>query len=120
MDALVRRAIALLQDMPRTGDRAALNEAVDLLRSGAATAASPGHPDRIAVLSLLNRVLHIRLELFGAQEDLDEAVTICRDAVAATPPDHPDPTALRSCLISTMSCTSGWSLLVPGRIWMRW
>jgi acetolactate synthase small subunit len=55
VDALIQRAINLLQHAVQTDDRVALNNAADLVRGGAADMAPPGHPDHAAVLSLTRR-----------------------------------------------------------------
>jgi predicted metal-dependent phosphoesterase TrpH len=85
----------LLQGTLRTGDRAALNEAIDLLRQ--AVAASPaGHPDRAGRLSNLGTALQARFERTGERADLDAAIDLLRQAVAASPAGHPDRAGLLS------------------------
>jgi hypothetical protein len=88
-EAQAAHAVTLLGEVLRTGDRAALNAAIDLLRQ--ALAATPtDHPDRAGYLSNLGGALQTRFERTGAQTDLDAAIDAGRAAVAATPTDHPD------------------------------
>ena len=71
--AVADRAATLLQETLRTGDRAALNTAIDLLRQ--AVAATPAdHPDRAAMLSNLGAALRTRFERTGDRADLDAAI----------------------------------------------
>ena len=87
--AVADRAATLLQETLRTGDRAALNTAIDLLRQ--AVAASPAdHPGRAAMLSNLGIALQTRFERTGDRADLDAAIDAGQQAVAASPADHPD------------------------------
>ena len=84
--ALVSRAITLLE----TGDSAALNIAIDLLRQ--AVAATPAdHPDRGAMLSNLGGALRARFERTGDPADLDAAIEVGQQAVAASPDRPPRP-----------------------------
>ena len=71
--ALAGRAVTLLQETLRTGDRAALDAAIDLL--GQAVAATPAdHPGRAAMLTNLGVALRTRFERTGDRTDLDAAV----------------------------------------------
>ena len=87
--AVADRAATLLEETLRTGDRAALNTAIDLLQQ--AVAASPAdHPGRAAMLSSLGIALQTRFERTGDRADLDAGIAACQQAVAATPADDPD------------------------------
>ena len=68
-------------------------------RCGGRHPTRPPRPDRAEILSNLNDVLHIRLELVGAREDLDEVVTVSRETAVATPPAHP----ARAAVLSNLS-----------------
>jgi tetratricopeptide (TPR) repeat protein len=81
--------IALRVLFGRTGELAALTEAVDVGR--AAVAATPtGHPDQAGVLNNLGGALQTLFERTGELAALTEAVDVGRAAVAATPTDHPN------------------------------
>ena len=87
--AVAVRASILLQGALSTGDREALDAAIDLLRQ--AVAASPAdHPGRAAMLSNLGAALQTRFERAGDGADLDAAVDLLRQAVAAAPAGHAD------------------------------
>jgi len=80
-------AKALLLAAERTGDRAALGEAVEAAR--AAVRATPqGDPGRAAYLSNLSNGLLLEAERTG-NGALDEAVRAAREAVDTTPNDYP-------------------------------
>ena len=82
--AVADRAVTLVQETLRTGDRAALDAAIDLLRQ--AVAAIPaGHPGRARYLSNLGVALQVRFERAGDRADLDAAI----DAGAAGGGGHP-------------------------------
>jgi len=83
------RAVALLRETLRTGDRTALNDAIDLLRQ-AVEATPTDHPDRAGRLSNLGGALQTRYQRTGQAADLDEAITTGQAAVDTTPTDHPD------------------------------
>ena len=90
--ALADRAITLLRETLRTGDRAALDAAIDLFRQ--AVAASPADdPGRAAYLVNLCTALRTRSERTGDRADLDAAIDAGWQAVAASPADDPDRTA---------------------------
>jgi hypothetical protein len=70
------RAVSLLQETLRTGDRAALDAAIDLLQQ--AVAASPtDHPGRAGYLSNLGVALRSRFERTRDRADLDAAIDLC-------------------------------------------
>ncbi|MCM3920144.1 tetratricopeptide repeat protein, partial [Frankia sp. AiPs1] len=94
-DALSGRAAALLRETMRTGDRRALDDAIDLLRQ-AVDASPPDHPGRAAMLSNLGAALQARFERAGQLADLDAAISAGQAAVNASPPDHPDRAAMLS------------------------
>ncbi|WP_261568387.1 CHAT domain-containing tetratricopeptide repeat protein [Frankia gtarii] len=89
-------ANALLRTAVNTGDHAALDTAIGLLRP-ALSSMPPGHLNRSAMLSNLCGALQVRFKQTGALAELDEAVEVGLQAVAATEPGHPDhATALRN------------------------
>jgi hypothetical protein len=66
----------------RTGETAQINAAIDLFRE--AVAATPaGHLDRAGHLSNLGAALQMRFEGGGAVDDVNEAIVVGREAVAA-------------------------------------
>ena len=79
----------------RTGDLAALDEAIELCRRAVA-ATAPGHPDRAARLSNLGGVLHGRFVRTGSTPDLDQAITADREAIEELPAGHPDRVRIQS------------------------
>src|SRR5215467_8987469 len=82
------RGAILLQETLSTGDQAALNAAIDLLRQ--AVAASPAdYPGRAGLLSNLGTALQTRFEWTGDRADMDAAIDLFRQAVAASPADYP-------------------------------
>ena len=80
-------------------------------------ATPPGHPDRAMYLSNLGAALRTRFERTGERADLDEAVTVGRHAVAATPPTTP--TAPDGCPTSASPCGSGSSAPAARPTWTR-
>jgi CHAT domain/Tetratricopeptide repeat len=87
--ALAERAVTLVQEALGTGDRAALNAAIDLLRQ--AVAAIPaGDLRRAGYLVNLSIALQVRFEWAGDQTDLGDAIDAGEQMVAATPADDPD------------------------------
>ncbi|MDT3399031.1 CHAT domain-containing protein [Streptomyces sp. B1866] len=85
--------IALQDRYLLTGEAAALEEAVDLLR-GVVEATPETHPLRAVRLCNLAIALSTRHENTRDPAALEEAVDVCRRAVAATPPDSPQQTAM--------------------------
>ena len=79
----------LLTRYERTGNKADLDEAIEIARAALA-AAPPEHPFRGGILSILGLALRVRYDRIGALADLDEAVEVSRAAVDAAPPGHPD------------------------------
>ena len=97
--AAADRAVTLLEETLRTGDRAALDTAIDLLRH--AVEASPADdPDRATYLSNLGGALQIRFEQTGDLADLDTAIDLLRRAWEASPADDPD----RATYLSNLGC----------------
>ena len=86
---LARLGRMLYREALGTGDTAALERAVDLLRRAVA-AAGTGHPGRVRCLANLGSVLLTRFETAGSPADLEEAIELGRASVAGTAPDHPD------------------------------
>ena len=87
--ALAGRAVVLLRETMRTGNRPALDDAIALLRQ-AVKATPPDHPNRAGYLSNLGAALRVRFERAGQVRDLDAAISAGQGAVEASPPDHPD------------------------------
>jgi hypothetical protein len=85
---MASRAATFLQETLRTGDRAASNTAIDLIRQALA-AAPADHPHRAGWLSNLGLALYIRFSRTGNQADLDEAVEVSRVAAIASPAQDP-------------------------------
>jgi len=83
------RGVALLRETLRTGDPAALNDAIDLLQQ-AGDATPTDHLNRARMLSNLGIALSVRFERTGVLADLAGAIDAGRAAVEATPSDHPD------------------------------
>ncbi|MCK9878650.1 tetratricopeptide repeat protein, partial [Frankia sp. Ag45/Mut15] len=106
-DALAGRAVALLHETMRTGDRPALNDAIDLLRQ--AVGASPADDlDRAGPLSNLGAALRTRFARAGQIADLDAAIAAGRAAVNVVPPDHPDRTGYLSNLGAALATRFAW------------
>jgi tetratricopeptide (TPR) repeat protein len=80
--------IALRDLSERTGQQAALEEAVQVGREAVAAVPSD-HPDYAMYLSNLGIALRDLSERTGQQAPLEEAVQVGHCAVAATPDDHP-------------------------------
>ncbi|MDT3442683.1 hypothetical protein [Pseudofrankia sp. BMG5.37] len=83
------RAVALLRETMRSGDRATLNDAIDLFRQ-AVDATPTDHPDRAMYLSNLGLALQARFERVGELADLNDTIDLFRQTVDATPTDHPN------------------------------
>jgi hypothetical protein len=80
----------LLQATLETGSQADLNRAVDLLQRAVALGQVPGSelvPP--SWLANLGAALQTRFDRTGSPADLDAGVSAGREAVAATPADHP-------------------------------
>jgi hypothetical protein len=60
------------------------------LRHKISRGTSAGHPDAPIGLSNLGNVLRLRYIRVGEMANLDEAITLYRQAVMGTPEDHPD------------------------------
>jgi len=87
-EARAGRAALSLQKALRSGDAAALDEAVDLLRH-VLVAVQGTDPNRVHYLSNLGVALRCRFDRTGNRADLDEAVSVGRQAVASVVAGHP-------------------------------
>ncbi len=88
--AVAQRAVILLREALGTGDRGALDAAIDLLKL--ALAAIPDDdPDRAKMLSNLGIALQERFQHARDPADLDAAIDLLRQAVAARPTGDPAP-----------------------------
>jgi hypothetical protein len=86
---LSERAQGLLQDPRTAGDPEALSQVIQWLDE--AMADTPfDHPGRVSRLSNLGIALQTRFSRTGAAADLDRAVDVGAETVAAAGPDHPN------------------------------
>jgi tetratricopeptide (TPR) repeat protein len=78
----------LLTRFKRTGMMSDLTEAIERFREAAA--APSGSGDLAAYQNNLGIALRARFARTGALDDVNDAITAGREAIAATPPGHPD------------------------------
>jgi hypothetical protein len=87
--AMEARGLALAQQAAGSGDRAGLDNAIELLQQALA-AAPADHPRRGDYLANLGAALSERFEQTGALSDLDAAIKVTEQAVSQAPDGHPN------------------------------